>query len=239
MSARVEFWCRIAALDDGSKLTVQNVTQRSMKMALLGATGFVGTEVLRAALAAGFEVKALVRDPSKVPNHDRLELIQGDARDAEVVDRTVAGTQTVISTLGTRRGEKASADHLAEMMRNVIAGMERHHVRRLVAISGAGILVPGERKPFPHNLISRLVKILAPQVVEAKQQEYGVISGSGLDWIAVRATRVVEGEPTGHPKIGTDASDMGMRVTRGDLAAFLVQLASDGGYARQAPFISS
>jgi putative NADH-flavin reductase len=210
-----------------------------VKLALLGATGFVGAEVLRTALAAGLEVKALVRDPTRLVQQGGLEVVQGDARDRAAVERAVAGAQAVISVLGTRRAEKPGADELAQMMRNVLAAMQEEGVRRLVAISGAGILVPGERKPFPHNLISGLVRILARRAVDAKQREYEVLRRSDLDWTAVRATRVVEDPATGRIRVGTDAGSIGMRVTRGDLAAFLVGLVSDGGYVREAPFISS
>ncbi len=210
-----------------------------MKIALLGATGFVGAEVLRTALSAGLEVKTLVRNPAGLTVRDDVEVVQGDARDEAAVDRTVAGTQAVISVMGTRHVEKAAPDELAEMMRNVVVAMERHGVRRLVALSGAGIAVPGERKPFPHNLISGLVRILARGAVEAKQREYRVLTGSDLDWTAVRATRVVEGPRTGRVRVGTDAGSIGMRVTRGDLAAFLTRLASDHAYLKQAPFICS
>jgi putative NADH-flavin reductase len=213
--------------------------ERPVKLALLGATGFVGAEVLRAALAAGLQVTALVRDPSRLPHQEGLEVVQGDARDPSAVDRTVAGAQAVISVLGTRRGEKTDTDELARMMRNVLAAMEHHGVRRLVAISGAGIAVPGERKPFPHNLISGLVRVLARGAVDAKQREFEVLTRSSVDWTAVRATRVVDGSSTGRPRVGTDAASIGMRVTRGDLAAFMVTLVTDGGYVRQAPFISS
>jgi putative NADH-flavin reductase len=210
-----------------------------MKLALLGATGFVGAGVLRTALGAGLQVTVLVRDPGGLAHREGLEVVEGDARDRAAVDRAVAGAQAVISVLGTRRGEKTGTDELAQMMRNILAAMEHHGVRRLVAISGAGIVVPGERKPFPHNLISGLVRILARRAVDAKQREYEVLSRSDLDWTAVRATRVVEGPATGRVRVGTDAGSIGMRVTRGDLAAFLVSLVWEGGYVREAPFISS
>ena len=83
------------------------------------------------------------------------------------------------------------------------------------------------------------MRIVARDAVEAKQREYQVLTASGLDWTAVRATRVVEGPRTRRTKVGTDAGTVGMRVTRGDLADFLTTLASDRAYLRQAPFISS
>lgn len=210
-----------------------------MRLAIFGATGFIGSAVVEEALAAGHTVQALVRDPERAPNRDRLDGIQGDVLDPTAVDRVVRGSNAVISALGIPRGQKVSADFLAEAMKTILAGMQRNQVRRIVAISGAGITLPGERKPFPHNLASALVRRLARNAVEAKQREYGVLSASELDWTAVRPTRVVNGAASAHPRISTAARDLGLRVTRSDLARFMVTAVESRQFIRQAPFISS
>jgi putative NADH-flavin reductase len=55
-------------------------------------------------LCAGLQVRALVRDPSKLPEHlqSHIEVIQGDVTDIADVKRTVEGQDAVIVTLGTR-----------------------------------------------------------------------------------------------------------------------------------------
>ncbi len=210
-----------------------------MKLAVLGATGFIGRAVVEQALLAGHEVRALVRDASTLATHDRLEVIEGDARDPGAVQRTLVGADVVISALGTRRADKAGPDFLAAVMGVIISAMETQGVRRIVAISGAGISLPGERKPLPHRLISALVGVLARDAVAAKQREYQVLSSSDVDWTAVRPTRVVDGPSMDNPRIGISAAGIGMRVTRGDLARFIVSEAEQGAYIRRAPFISS
>ncbi len=45
---------------------------------LTGATGFIGAHVLRELLAAGYMVRALVRQPSVAPSDDRVERVAGD-----------------------------------------------------------------------------------------------------------------------------------------------------------------
>ena len=45
-----------------------------MKIALFGATGRVGGEVLKLALVEGHEVTVLVRSPEKLVPHDRLTI---------------------------------------------------------------------------------------------------------------------------------------------------------------------
>jgi uncharacterized protein YbjT (DUF2867 family) len=52
----------------------------------------------------GLQVKALVRDPSKVPEHLRrnIEVIQGDVTKVEDVQQAIEGQDAVLVTLGTR-----------------------------------------------------------------------------------------------------------------------------------------
>src|SRR5256885_15424262 len=62
-----------------------------MKVALIGATGFVGSAVLKELLQRGHEVVALVRDPAKLAAQPRLQAVQADVLDAAAVQRAVAG----------------------------------------------------------------------------------------------------------------------------------------------------
>src|SRR5260370_30039263 len=68
-----------------------------MKVALIGATGFVGSAVLKELLQRGHEVVALVRDPAKLAAQPRLQAVQADVLDAAAVQRAVAGADAVVS----------------------------------------------------------------------------------------------------------------------------------------------
>ena len=77
----------------------------SMKLAILGATGSVGRELVAQALAAGHEVTALVRaQPKPGEIDDRVALVIGDATSADAVKRTVQGRDAVLSALGHAKG---------------------------------------------------------------------------------------------------------------------------------------
>ena len=211
-----------------------------MNVSLFGGTGFVGTSVLGELLAAGHHVTALVRNPNRIVAHEGLTLVVGDAGDPAAVARAVAGTEAVISCLGTPRQEKQPVDFLASAMRNIIGAMERAGVERLIAISGAGVTLAGERKPFPHNAISALIRIVAHDVVAAKEQEFAaLLSRPAIAWTAVRPTRVVDGSASGRIRVATESGKVGMRVRRGDLAQFMVGQLTDRSYLRQAPFVSN
>ena len=73
-----------------------------MKLAIFGATGRVGGEILKRALADGHYVKALVRS-KKLESHPNLEVILGDVRNAIDVEKTIAGVDAVFSAIGTER----------------------------------------------------------------------------------------------------------------------------------------
>ena len=70
-------------------------------------------------------------------------------------------------------------------MRNVTAAMEAAGVDRLIALSGAAVDLPGDRKPLLDRLASVLVRPFARHVVSAKQREYEIFSAAGLDWTAL------------------------------------------------------
>lgn len=73
-------------------------------------------------------------------------------------------------------------------------------------------------------------------MVEAKQREFDVVIGSGLDWTMLRPPRVVEGEATGRWEIGLKLH--GFQVTRGDVGAAMVTLATGSDWLRHAPYVS-
>jgi len=73
-----------------------------MKIALIGATGFVGSAILKEALDRGHEVTAIVRHPEKVQPYQTLGSVKEDVYNADEVARLVAGHDAVISAFNPR-----------------------------------------------------------------------------------------------------------------------------------------
>ena len=109
------------------------------RIALFGASGRTGTRLLAAALAAGHTVRALVRDPSRLPSHVGLEVVVGDVLNVMDVASVVQGTDGVLATLGGGTTADPGTSR-SQGMRNIIAAMERHGVSRIVGLGGAGVL---------------------------------------------------------------------------------------------------
>ena len=207
-----------------------------MRVTVFGATGGIGRQVVDRALAAGHEVHALVRDPSKLTLPD-VSVTTGDLADGQAIDRAVEGSDAVIWAVGATQNKADQVELFETAARELVAAMKRHGVRRLVALSGAGITLDGERKPIWGRLMSGLVRLLVRHVVESKRREYLVFRESGLDWTLVRPPRVVEGRPTGH--LVASSTLVGARITQADLATFMVDQLRDRTYIGGAPYVSS
>jgi hypothetical protein len=108
----------------------------------------------------------------------------------------------------------------------------------VVAVAGAGIDVPGDRKGLGAKAVSALTKAMAGRVFADKQEEHAVYAGSSLAWTVVRPPRLVDGDATGEARLTTDApGPTATSLPRADLAATMLAPAADGGWERQAPFV--
>lgn len=116
-----------------------------------------------------------------------------------------------------------------------VAAMDAYGVRRLVALSGAAVDVPGDRKPLVDRLASSVVRRLARHVVAAKQREYLALASSSLDWTALRPPLVGDGGTKGY-RLDLRLQP-GARVTRADVAQALVDQLTDRQFLGAAPFV--
>ncbi|MGW7085819.1 NAD(P)-dependent oxidoreductase [Streptomyces sp. NPDC054871] len=204
-----------------------------MKLTVFGATGGVGGEIVRQALAAGHEVTAVVRDPSRLSaTGEGLEVFRADLTDPESLRAAVAGRDAVLSGLGARK--KADAGVAARLTRSVVRAMEAEGVRRLVVVSAAPVGPPAERQPVVDRIMGALVsKILKPVYDDLRTMEAGLAS-SATDWTSVRPPRLQDKPATGvYRKVvgGTPAS--GRFIGRADVAHAMLAAIDDLSTVRQ------
>jgi putative NADH-flavin reductase len=205
-----------------------------LRLAILGATGGIGGHVLSWAADAGYLVHVLARNGAAVPRRPGITVTEGDATDPDAVSAALASADAVVSALGPRG---ARTPHLlATAAAAVTQAMAKTGTHRLICVSAAGAF----SKEDPDQ--GRLVKIILPRIfakpfadVRAMEQ---VIRASSLDWTLVRPTRLVNAPARGEYRIRPDYPPPGLsKISRADVAAFLIRALTEGSYLRQSPAI--
>lgn len=211
-----------------------------MKLLALGATGGTGREVVAAALAAGWEVTAFVRDPGRLSvRHDRLRVVRGEVTDGEALRAALEGQDAVISTLGQQRG--TPADLMRRAMDALLPAMAAAGVRRLVVLSGSGVKFPGDGPPpLFERLAVPLIRLVLPRLLDDTRGYADRVVASDRDWVLARPMRLTDG-PGGRPVRAADTLDYGVSdaIDRKDLAAFLVAQLDAPTWVRKTPMVTA
>jgi putative NADH-flavin reductase len=199
-----------------------------MKLTIFGATGTTGTTITAQALAAGHDVTAVVRDPSRltIPDHPRLRVVTADVMDPTSISQAVEDADAVISALGPRGTGPTTV--ILDSVHSIIAAMDKTGSRRFVEVSGSIVADEGE------SLYMRyLVKPLARRTflrhvcadMRAGETE---IRSSDLDWTIVRPPSLNDKQATGSYRTAIDQNlPHGFSISRADLAAYMLALVDD------------
>lgn len=208
-----------------------------MNIAVIGATGRTGALLVAELLRRGHTVSVLVRSPDKLGDlRDRVRVVTGDSRADKVLDDLLTGAEAVVSALGPTAKEATLHRDTALAL---IPAMQRAGVRRFVGVSGAGIDVPGDAKAPSAKVISWLIQRLGGAVVADKPAEYAAFARSDVDWTLVRPPRLQDTPGTGRLEHDAHRSTRSTKISRADLATFLVDVVESNLYVRQAPFVAT
>jgi putative NADH-flavin reductase len=118
------------------------------KIVLIGASGFIGSAILKEALDRGHHVKALVRHPEKISiTHNNLVVQSGDVSLPETLEKVCENEDAVISAFNPGWKNPEIAAETTRGYREILKGVRRSGVKRLLVVGGAGSLFisPGKR----------------------------------------------------------------------------------------------
>lgn len=182
-----------------------------MRLALFGATGRTGAYLLKRALDASHEVRALVRNPSKLrTEHPRLDVLVGDALAQPAVDATVDGSDAVLVALGTG-DDRGHTTALSESTRNVVRAMEAHGISRIVSLLSGWLFYPVVPAPFE-------------AITREHERQLSALADSPLDWVAVCPPKLNDKRGRGRYQVAIDAMPGAghMEIARDDVAHFML-----------------
>jgi putative NADH-flavin reductase len=211
----------------------------NMKIAIFGATGETGRQLVEQALAAGYQVVAYVRNPSKLnTKHENLTIVQGELADQAIIERAVSAADAVISVLGPRGGSKGKP--ITRGMQNIIEAMKKQGVHRLIISSTLSAKDPNDLPDFKAKALVNLVKLTMHAAYEEIVSVADTVRKSDLDWTIVRLTTLNNNPKSGKVRVGyLGKGEVGLRISRADLAEFMLKQVQDTKYLRQAPVISN
>jgi putative NADH-flavin reductase len=212
-----------------------------MRLVVFGANGATGRLLTRQTLAAGHQVVAVTRRPAGFPiTHERLSVVEADVHDAQAVDRAVEGADAVLSTLGvpyTRKPINVYSDGI----RNIAAAMSRHEVKRLIVVSSSAT------EPHHHAdggfLMNRVLQPLITATIgkttysDMRRMEE-LVRGSDLEWTIMRPSGLFDAPGVTRYELHEDRAP-GIFTSRADLAASLLEQATDVRFVRKAVAVTT
>jgi uncharacterized protein YbjT (DUF2867 family) len=197
-----------------------------MNLVVLGATGRTGRLVVEQALAAGHTVTALVRSPEKVTSgNSNLRVVTGQATDTSAVSSALEGADAVISTLG------GGGSVIAESTRAIVSAAAKTGVRRVVVLST--FAADRDRLGAGTRL---LTGIGMGAMLKDKGAGEEMLRRSDLEWTIVYASILTDGPANGSVAVLPNGAKrrMSERISRANVAAWMIEAATGAQYSRRA-----
>jgi putative NADH-flavin reductase len=207
-----------------------------MKIALIGATGFVGKDLLQEAISRGHSVTALVRNIDKVEKCDGVKAVKADVLDVADLAEKLKGHDVVLSAYNPGWGvPNIQAVHV-KASKAISEATKKAGLKRLIVVGGAGSLLNQEGKQFVDG--PDFPAEYREGALGARQALNDLKAENGLDWSFVSPPfALVPGPRTGTYRLGKDNpvfnAEGHSTVSAADLAVAILDEAEAGKHIQQ------
>lgn len=164
-----------------------------MQLSIIGATGFIGSQILEEALRRGHAVTAIARNIDALPRRESLTAVSGDTSGPAEMAKRIAGSDAAIVAVTWTNND----------MRDLLSAIRAAKVPRAIFVVGAGSL----RKPDGRLWLEHMIEQgIAPPTSRKALAALEVLRGvTDIDWVAVSPSADIEpGERTGTFRLGAD-----------------------------------
>jgi hypothetical protein len=175
------------------------------RIAIIGASGFIGSAILKESLKRGHAVTAIVRNPEKITLIDpNLKILPGDVLAEESVSELVKGADVVISAYNPGWTNPNISNDTTKAYKSIIDGVKKAKIPRLLIVGGAGSLyVAPDKRLMDTGVIPDsfmpAIESLAGVLYHLQKEE------AELDWAFFSpAGNIVPGEKKGTYRLGKD-----------------------------------
>jgi uncharacterized protein len=179
-----------------------------MKVALIGASGFVGSKILAEALQRGHQVTAIVRNPEKIQPDKNLHTKKADVLNVDELAKLLSGHDVIVSAFNPARGTPGA--HVYDLHVNghkaILAAAKKSGVKRFLGVGGAASLkTPEGMELIDSPQFPAAYEQFKPGIRGTRELYYLLKQEPSLDWVFVAPSVVIApGERTGKFRIGKD-----------------------------------
>ena len=158
-----------------------------MMIAVIGAAGRTGRQVVRQALERGHEVVAVARSPERLDvASNGLTVATADVHDADALTAAVVGADAIVTTFGAAAGRERPTSTSAGIT-NVLAAMDAGGIRRLAAISATPVGPRAEQPPALRLLVLPILeRFFGGAYADLRRMEAVLARRGDLDWVCLR-----------------------------------------------------
>jgi len=191
------------------------------RIAIFGATGGTGKQLVQQALEQGHEVTAFARTPEKLEiTNKNLTVHKGDVLNLEEVKAAVKNQDLVMCALGMPASDKSTLRK--DGTKNIISAMEKQGVDRLICQTSLGF---GDSKEvLPWHMKYLIVPFILKNAFKDHELQEAEIEKSDLNWTIVRPGNMTNGKKTGNYKFGFKPNEkIKLKVSRADVADFMLK----------------
>jgi putative NADH-flavin reductase len=209
-----------------------------MRIVIVGSTGGTGRELVRQGLSRGHYVTAFARRPADLGiEHERLAVVAGNVLDAASVEAAVAGQDAVVCALGHKRWLYPTRI-LSTGTGNLVKAMAAHGVKRLICETSLGVGDSVGRLGLYYTLF--VIPFILPFYYWDKGRQEAVIRASASEWTIVRPGLLNNGRQRGVYRCAPGVGNFvwTVRISRADVAAFMLDQLTDDTYLRASPGVA-
>ncbi|MFS0713328.1 NAD(P)H-binding protein [Microbacterium sp. 2P01SA-2] len=210
---------------------------------VLGGSGRTGTHVLTQAVNRGYRVRALVRQPLALNAPAGVELIAGTPANIDDLRRAADGAEAVVSALNNSRASDnpwarsvSPPTFMTDATRDTLTVMAENGIRRIAVASTIGA---GDSWRTLNPMFKAM--IMASGIRRGYNDHHGVdavVRASDAEWILARSVALTDAPPRGPLRSALAGSEKpGSRVSRSEVARFLVDAIEDDTWLHRAPII--
>ncbi|MFW6388065.1 MAG: NAD(P)-dependent oxidoreductase [bacterium] len=204
-----------------------------MRIAVFGGSRGIGAKLLPMAVDREWGCKVLARSAPSIPEIPGVQVIEGNVLDPGAVFRTLDGCDAAVITLGKSRNNPVEV--CSEGTRIVTEVMKKLGVRRVVAVTSMGVGDSADQVPFIFKVV---MKTVLKKVMLDKERQEQFLRDSGLEWVIVRPGGLTDAPATGNYKAGTDTGTVASKISREDVASFMLDQLAFDTYLHRCPYIT-